>query len=222
MTDGRFTTPIFTTAEVVTHLGVPDTTLRRWLSSTDGRAALVHRLPQSSPNLASIPFIAVAETHMLRAFRTAGLSMREIQESVIRLRRELGDDYALASRLLATDGVTILANITGTPEEPEWERARDGQGTIRDVIKSYLKDFTWTTGDDYPIRLRLQTYGSADVVVDPRFAFGQPILAKSKVRVQDVVGAFKAGEPIRAISDEYGIGSEEVEEILRAQIPHAA
>ncbi len=152
---------------------------------------------------------------MLLGFRKAGLSMREIRESVARLRRELGDEYVLASRRLATDGVTILANVIGTPTVPEWERARDGQGAIREVVSEYLTYVTWAD-DEYPQQLQLKTYGTVNVVIDPRFAFGQPVLARSKIRVEDVLDAFGAGETLKAIADEYGLESEEVEAVIRA------
>ncbi len=43
------------------------------------------------------------------------------------------------------------------------------------MIEDYLKFVRWGN-DNYAMRLRLKTYQGADVIIDPRFAFGQPVL----------------------------------------------
>lgn len=154
---------------------------------------------------------------VLRAFRRElHLPLREIREAATRLRKEFGTEYALASRRLASDGVTVLVDIAKDSAAAQWERARDGQQVINEVITEYLRYVTWEEGDDYPVRLRLTGYRSADVIIDPRFAFGQPVFATSKIRVTDVVDMFVAGESMETISHEYGISVEEVEEAIRA------
>src|ERR1022692_2803113 len=73
-----------------------------------GPAPLVHRLAPESPRAASLPFVAVVEAHMLAGFRELGLSPAELRKSVTRIRRELSDEYAIATRRVATDGVSLL------------------------------------------------------------------------------------------------------------------
>ncbi len=210
--------PILTPREVAVHVDLPSSTLHRWLSTPAAGASLVHRIEPPTPRSASIPFIAVAEAMVLRVFRRElRLPMREIREAATRLREELGTEYALASRRLASDGVTILFNLAKDLGDPQWARARDGQLAINDVITRYLRYVTWENNDDYPVRLKLTGYAAADVIIDPRFAFGQPVFATSKVRVRDVVAAFVAGESMETISHEYGISVEEVEAAIRAE-----
>ena len=77
--------------------------------------------------------------------------------------------------------------------------------------------------DPYPTRLKLKAYQGADVVVDPRFAFGQPVLERQKVRVEDILDAFWAGESPNTVAAEFGVKANEVEAVIRsATRPRAA
>lgn len=223
-TDLRLHLPLFLVEEAAQHLGLPASTLRSWTGRQTGKKGpLVHRLRPQTPRSASLPFVGLVEAHMLRGFRELGLSAQGLRASVMRLREQFSDEYALATRRLATDGVSLLVDMAAAHEEPMWTRAIDGQAVIPTVIDRYLKFVTWSKKDRYPTRLKLRTYEGADVVIDPRFAFGQPVLERQKIRVQDLLDAFWAGESPHAIAAEFGVGPEEVEAVIRsATRPHAA
>jgi uncharacterized protein (DUF433 family) len=218
----RFDVALFTPREAAVHLGIPRSTLRAWLTSDTNAVSLVHRVEPDVRNGSSIPFVAMVEAHVLRGFRTLGLTAGEIRAAAVRLRRELGSEYALASSRLATDGVSLLVDMSDDWEHPRWERARDGQRVIDEVIRDYLRFVTWQGRDQYPIRLKLPVYRGADVIIDPRFGFGQPVLERSKVRVEDILDAFRAGAANSVVADEFGVEPAEVEAILRARLQAAA
>ena len=159
---------------------------------------------------------------MLRGFRELGLSAQGLRASVARLRPDLGDEYALATRRVATDGVSLLADMSRSGDHAEWTRVVDGQLAIREVIEGYLKFVRWGK-DGYPTRLKLKAYQGADVIIDPRFAFGQPVLERQKVRVEDILDAFWAGESAQAIATEFGVKADEAGAVIRsATRPRAA
>lgn len=217
MNDSRFDTPYFTPTEAAQHLHVPASTMQRWLTTKAYKATMVHRLAADTPRSASVPFVSMVEAFVLRELRDRGVKMREIRDSVTRLRRELGTEYALASARLATDGASILVDMAKKYSAPQWERAIDGQRAIDEIMKDYLEYVIFGgDADEYPSQLRLKAYEGADVIIDPRFGFGQPVFAASKVRIEDIMDVFWAGESIRTIADEYGISTEEVESAVRA------
>jgi uncharacterized protein (DUF433 family) len=153
---------------------------------------------------------------MLRGFRELGLSAQGLRESVTRLRDRLHDEYALATRHVATDGVDLLVNMAEHHDDPQWTRAVDSQVAITEVIERYLKFVHWPPADRYPTRLKLKTYKGADVIIDPRFAFGQPVLERSKIRVRDILDAFWAGESSSRVAVEFGVKPDEVEAVIRS------
>jgi uncharacterized protein (DUF433 family) len=69
--------------------------------------------------------------------------------------------------------------------------------------------------DGFADRLVLRPYGAADVVIDPRFAFGQPVLDRNKIRVETIADLFYAGESVETIADEFDLAVNEVEAIIR-------
>ena len=214
--DLRFSVPLFLIDEAAQHLGLPASTLRSWTQRQAGPAPLVHRLPPETPRSASIPFAGLVEAHMLRGLRELGLSAQGLRASVTRIREQFDDEYALVTRRLATDGVSLLVDMASSHEEPLWTRAIDGQTVIPAVIDRYLKFVTWAKKDRYPTRLKLKTYQGADVIIDPRFAFGQPVLERQKVRVQDILDAFWAGECSQTVATEFGVKTDEVEAVIRS------
>lgn len=157
---------------------------------------------------------------MLSGFRDLGLSASELRNAVTELRARTGDEYALATKKVATDGVSLLANMAEESAVPQkaaqWERVRDGQLGIPGLIEDYLKFVTWPPRDRYPERLTLKTYQGADVIIDPRFAFGQPVLEREKIRVEDILDAFWAGEGYRAVAREFGVSEDAVEAVIRS------
>jgi hypothetical protein len=65
-----------------------------------------------------MPFIGLAEAYALAAFRHAGVPMQRIRPAIDVLARELGVEYALASRRLYTDGAEVHLLGTDGPDLP--------------------------------------------------------------------------------------------------------
>jgi uncharacterized protein (DUF433 family) len=176
--------------------------------------------PQHGPRL---PFIALAEAQILRELRNAVLSMQHIRAGVARLRKITGEEYVLATRTIATDGVDLLFNAA-SEVALEWVRAVGGQAGIRQVIETAtVSKFVSYADDGYAERVTLKPYGASQVIIDPRFGFGQPIFEASKVPVETIADLFYGGgESVDDIADEYDLSTEEVETVLRVMARRAA
>jgi uncharacterized protein (DUF433 family) len=210
----RFTVPLLTPNEAAEHLQIPERTMRRWLGVTAAGSPLVHNVKPKRRGHPSVPFIAVVEAYVLRSMRQLGLSTDKIRAAVADIRGEFGTEYGLANRRIATDGVDVFIHYLDTDE---LARAGDRQMPLRDVINDYLKYIAWADGDDFPDRLILRRYDPAvaEVVIDPRFAWGAPIVVSAKVPVSSVLGMWRAGESPDVVADEYGLSVEQVEALVR-------
>ncbi len=203
-----YTTPILTARETARYLSMPESTLDRWLVAD---AALVHSVVPARRGGPRIPFVGVVEAHVLRALRQLGLSMFDIRVAALRAREALHDDYALASQRIATDGVSLFLKLA----DDNVIHAATGQLAMREVLDDSLRYIQWDR-DGRAQTLRLKDFpASADVIIDPRFGWGAPVLGRSKVRVSDVVDLWRAGEPITAVAAEYGLDVNVVEDVLR-------
>lgn len=138
--------------------------------------------------------------------------MADVRLAAELVRAELGDEYALASKRIATDGVTLFVELA----DRSMVHVRDGQVAIREVLDHYLRFITWDD-DGRPESLRLRQYPEgAQVVIDPRFGWGAPVLARSKTPVASMLDLWRTGESMRTVAEEYDLPLHVVEDVLRA------
>lgn len=205
-----FRTPLLTAREAARHLRMPESTLDSWLASKSG-VPLVHAVEPERRGWPRVPFVGVIEAYVLRALRDLDMPLADIRKAAAIVRDEFDDPYALATRRIATDGVAVFVRLA----DDSIVHARDGQSAIREVLDSYLRFVEWSS-DGSPARLRLPQYpAGAGVVIDPRFGWGAPVLESHKIKVDDIVALWRAGESIRTVADEYDLTESAVEDVLR-------
>jgi uncharacterized protein (DUF433 family) len=210
----RFTVPLLTPIEAAEHLQIPERTMHRWLLEKAAGQPLVHSIKPERRGWPSVPFIALVEAYVLRALHGFRLPTHKIQAAAADIRIQFGTEYALATRRIATDGVDVFIHYL---DSDEVARAGDRQMPIRQVIDDYLRYIVWDENDEFPTRLRLRRYDPAiaEVVIDPRFAWGAPIVEPAKVTVDTILGMWRAGETPDVVADEYGLSVEQVQAIIR-------
>jgi uncharacterized protein (DUF433 family) len=209
-----FTTPLLTPEETARHLQLPVTTLREWTKAKAAGAPMVHTVSGRTRGHPNVPFVAVIEAYVLRSLRDLRLSTHKIRAAAEEVRESFGTPYGLATRRIATDGIDVFVHHV---EADELVRVGDGQRPIRQIIEDYLKYIVWDDTDEFPRRLKLRQYPDvAPVIIDPRFGWGAPVLERTKVPVDAVVGLWRAGEPIDVIADEYELTADEVDAITRS------
>jgi uncharacterized protein (DUF433 family) len=216
-----FRDPLFTPVEVSHYLKIPRSTVYYWLNaSSSGNVPLVHHVKPDRRGAASVPFAALVEAFVLRALRNElRFTKRQIADTVADVRVNFDTDFALASKRIASDGIDIFIQHN----DGEFVRAGDHQILIRDAVGAYLRYITWSPDTEYASRLRLRSFGDqARVVIDPRFAWGAPVVERNKVPIQAVLDLWAAGEPLSVVAKEYGLTVAEAEEICRVGLKQAA
>ena len=227
--DIRFDSPLYTVAEAARALSVPASTLATWASGY-GRPhpgkkatkadAIVTAFP-SPPGIPSIPFVGLAEGMVLAAVRRAGVPMPRVRPALVQLAQEIGLSHALASRRLYTDGAEILFDYSKNRPSLEADLigdlvvVRSGQRAFSEVITHYLQRITYGS-DGYASMIRLPGYTQAEVIADPARAFGQSIFSRGAARVSDVLERFWSGYDIESLSQEFGVPTADIEDVLRA------
>jgi uncharacterized protein (DUF433 family) len=198
----RLAEPLLTAAQAAAHLAIPRSTLAQW-----GNAGLLHAVVAAPRFEPTMPLVAVAQAQVLHGLRRWGLRTGEIRAAARRLRAEFGP-FGLLTERLATDGRSLLRGLP----DATWERVVDGQAMLPRVVDDHVHYFEWDH-DGAPQRLILRSYAErgADVVLDPRFGYGQPVFAATKVRVADVVRQFAAGEDPEDIALDYGLRRQDVD-----------
>ncbi len=203
---------IFTLRETAVYLDVPKSTVQWWARPPKGRGSLITCFPPRGRQ-ATVPFIGFAEAFVLSSFRRAGVPLQRIRPAVRVLSKEIGVEHALASKRLYTDGAEVLfdyANRRGETEVADLVVLRTKQHQFTDVVRDYLQRIDYGS-DGWADRVRLPTYGHTEVIVDPRVAFGLPLVVHGGARVEDLVDRFQAGDSVGEISADFDVPPNEVE-----------
>lgn len=221
--DPRVASAIFTLRETAAYLGVPKSTVHWWARSQGPQHPLITCFP-SRGRQATVPFVGFAEAFVLSSFRRAGVPLQRIRPAVEVLEKEIGVEHALASKRLYTDGAEVLfdyANKSGEREVGELTVVRTQQRQFTGVVKDYLKRIHYG-GDGWADSVRLPTYEHAEVVVDPRVAFGLPLVVAGGARVEDLVDRFQAGDSVSEIATDFSVPADQVEDVIRVATRAAA
>jgi uncharacterized protein (DUF433 family) len=229
--DVRFGREYYSRADVGRLLDVPVSTVGHWIRGY--RYPAGDRVRFADPLIVPpgggrwLSFANLIEAHTLAAFRASGVTMQKIRPALSHLARELGVDHPLASRHLLTDGAELFFRYIRTENQNELvvllNVSRGGQVVFDEVVERYLRRVDWAA-DDYAERL-WPAGRDEGVVIDPRRGFGQPIIARRGVRVEDVVHRLLAGESRATVADDFGLEPAEVEAAERFRsrvIPRAA
>ena len=70
----------------------------------------------------------------------------------------------------------------------------------------------------YPFTRHRYVQNPKLILIDPRIAFGRPVLAGTGIATSTVAERYKAGESIAALADDYGRRAEEIEEAVRCEL----
>lgn len=207
LTDPRISSAIATRGEVASLLDVRADKLTAWATPQRGKTPLVHTL--RGQGRLTVPLVGIAEAASLDALRTGGMSMQEARRAADYIRQSTGDEYALASPHLFTDGTeAFIEDAMGIV------RMRDNQGALREVIAEHLRPLI--IGPDGLVEaFRVEQFETASVTIDPRFNAGRMTFTHSRVPVFVVAGELAAGEAPVQVAVEYDLEYETVKEVKR-------
>jgi uncharacterized protein (DUF433 family) len=208
------------------YIRVPVTTLRYWVLGqnykTDKgprRAQPVITLPDPGRHLLS--FFNLAEAHIFRALRKEqNIQLPHIRWAIDFVAEQLGDAHPLLQDRFKTDGVRLFV-------EALEKRLVDASGLGQMVMPELMGHLERLEFENnivsrlYPFTRRTGT-GPRTVFIDPRYAFGRPVLAKIHVPTAVIVERYEAGESIDDLAKDYGCEGLEIEEAIRCELPAKA
>ncbi|OFW02107.1 MAG: hypothetical protein A3I61_03785 [Acidobacteria bacterium RIFCSPLOWO2_02_FULL_68_18] len=222
-TEGRFAAknshrdqPAYGLAEAARYLKLPPATLRAWTfgrpyptASGEGHFPPLIRPASSRPPLLS--FSNLIEAHVLRALRTEhGVSVKAVRDAARFAERKLQINRLLLSQELRTKAGDIFLDRYGELIN----LSASGQLAMRHVLDAHLRRVVW----EHKLPIRLYPFVSGQpadatmpIAIDPRIAFGRPVVASRGVSTAAIVARIDAGEPLPEVAADYELSQEEVE-----------
>src|SRR5262245_5688681 len=177
------TTPAYSIAEAAHYLNVPLSTLRSWFLGTTYQHAGAKRAFKPVIQLDGSPkeglsFLNLVEAHVLAGIRrTHDIPLPRVRAAIDFVRHKLSVERPLIAARLQPDGVDLLVEHIGELVNV----SRDGQLEMASVVRAFLqrivRDSSGVPVKLYPFtRLSSKSDSPAPVEIDPRVAFGRPVL----------------------------------------------
>jgi uncharacterized protein (DUF433 family) len=217
--------PAYTLGEAAHYLGISPSTLRSWFVGTSyshqGEARRFQAVikPAAARPLA-LSFSNLVEAYVLTAIRRKHrIGLPTIRRSLRFLREKFGSRRPLLEETLATRGAELFVEKLGSIVN----LSRQGQVEITDLIRLYLER---VERDAHGLPIKLYPFTQAQpapgqprsVVIDPRVAFGRPVLAGTGIPTAVLAEQFKARDLPRDLAREYGVSEEAVWDAIRCEL----
>jgi uncharacterized protein (DUF433 family) len=167
-----------------------------------------------------VPFVGFTEAYVASVFhRVHGLKWNYIRKALARIQRRTGLEHALASELLYTDGAQIVVDESAGTSEDETQvmllvEAVSDNYVFTEVIRDYLTRIEYAP-DGWAQQIVLPTQEPV-AAVSPYKAYGQPLTLRGGARIVDILDRFEGNESFSEIAEDFGLPSEDVEEVIRA------
>lgn len=212
--------PAYTLAEAARYLKLPVATLRSWVlgrsyptaTGTERFQPLIHPARRQPPTLS---FSNLIEAHVLRALRTDhAVSVKDVRKALGYAEETLGLERLLLRQELCTTGGTLFLDRYGQLVS----LSASGQLAMRKVFEQHLRRVEWDM-PQFPIRL--YPFLSSDalspsrpIAIDPRIAFGRPIVVRRGVSTHVIAERIDAGEAVPDLAADYDLSPVEIEEAV--------
>lgn len=212
--------PAYTLAEAARYLRLPAATLRSWVlgreyPTADGSGQFPPLIAPASRQPPLLSFSNLIEAHVLRSLRTEhGVSVKALRSALAYAEQSLGINRLLLREELCTEAGKVFLNRYGELIE----LTASGQFAMHRLFAEHLKRVEWDSSR-LPVRLYpfLSAVASAEerpIVIDPRIAFGRPVVERKAISTSAIVDRVDAGESVEDVAADYDLRPAEVEQAI--------
>jgi uncharacterized protein (DUF433 family) len=207
-------------AEAARFLKLPVATLRSWVAGRpypkakgEGRFQPIIHPPGKQPP--TLSFWNLIEAHVLRSLRTDhGVSIKDVRKALAYAERTLQIKRLLLRKELRTDAGKIFLDRYGQLIE----LSASGQLAMRHLLEEHLKRIEWDEWQ-FPVRLYPFLSGEAPsegkpIAIDPKIAFGRPVVIRAGVSTRVIAERIDAKETIDDLAADYGLTASEIEQAV--------
>lgn len=216
--------PAYRAAEAAHMLALPVGTLKAWGFGQDhhlesGRRKQFRPLIDAADSKHKLlSFNNLCELHTLAAIRRHyRITMPAVRSALTYLQKQMSSHRPLLAAEFLTNGASLFIQHAGTVIDI----SREGQASLSADLE---RDLRRVERDARGIAVKLfpvtrATSGVADqphsVVIDPKLAFGRPILANAGVTTSVIQDRFLAGDSPREMAEDYRVDEADIWEALR-------
>ena|SRR5437016_5881762 len=211
--------PAYPISEAARYVRLSPATLRSWFvgrpyPTAKGLSQFAAVLKPARREPVTLSFSNLVEAHVLRSLRTEhGVPLDAVRQSLRYAERELNIEKLLLREELRTAGGELFLDRYGELVN----LSASGQLAMRRIFEAHLQRVEWGA---LRSAIRLYPFVLADradekpIVIDPRIAFGRPVVERAFVSTQTILDRIDAGESVAEIALDYGLTAEAIEEAV--------
>jgi uncharacterized protein (DUF433 family) len=201
---------LYTPAEAGRYLGIPTSTLNRWIY---GNANFSPIIEPADPGNRLLSFFNLAEAHVLAATRYKHrVKFEAIRSAIKTVRDEYPDPHPLISKDFLTDGKDIFVEKVGEIANLSRPDVRHFDELMTFFLRKIVRDKDKLVKQLYPV-IRKQPDDDAITIIHG-IASGQPLLAGYGVPVFVIYGRHTAGETNKSIAKDFGMPEAKVKRAI--------
>lgn len=216
--------PAYTASEAAQILGLPAATLKAWSFGQAYRSnsGVTRRfqpvIVPADKKKRLLSFTNLCELHVLSAIRrNHNISLPKVRDSVEYLRTKLGSDRPLIDRSFRTNGIDLFVEHASQLLNVSKQGQEAMRGGFELALARIERDHSGMPIRLFPFSRSLSSEKQQPktVVIDPRLAFGRPVISKVAVPTAIIVDRFRAGDSLAEMAGDYGVAEADIEEALR-------
>jgi uncharacterized protein (DUF433 family) len=212
--------PAYSLAEGARYLKLPPATLRSWVlgrqypTQGGGRQfpALIRPARRKPPTLS---FWNLIEAHVLRSLRMDhGVTVKALRNALDYAEKKLDIERLLLREELRANGGAVFLDRY----HQLIDLSASGQLAMRHLFEEHLKRVEW---DDWKFPIRLYPFLSADtrtqerlIAIDPKIAFGRPVVLRKGITTTVIADRIDAGEKVDDLAADYDLKAAEIEQAV--------
>jgi uncharacterized protein (DUF433 family) len=212
--------PAYSVSEAARILGLPKATLKAWTfgqASGGGRRFLpVIKAADRSARLLS--FANLCELHVLSAIRrNHKIPLPRVRASLDYVQKKLDSDRPLLDRDFCTNGIDLFVQHAAKLLNVSQQGQEALRGDFELALARIERDKQGAPIRLFPFSRSTPAAGEQPrtVVIDPRLAFGRPVISTIAIPTGIIVDRFRAGDSLAEMAGDYGVAEADIEEALR-------
>jgi uncharacterized protein (DUF433 family) len=206
---------LYSAGEAANFLRVPQSTIRSWLC---GHTRFARVLEPAQERPLALSFFNMVEAFVLSSLRERGLHLPRVRTALRELADKFGDTpHPLATEKFRTDGKHIFLDQLNRL----FDLSQGSQQGMVEVLDDYLQKIDYVSGLAarlHPVREGVSEDDSRLVVIDPRRAFGRPVVEGTRIPVEEIAGRFQSGDEVATLVRDFALDEDKVRAALRCEL----
>jgi uncharacterized protein (DUF433 family) len=214
---------LYTPAEASRLLRIPSSTLRRWVegysfplaraTKTFMPALVAPALPRLGRTF-TLTFLDLVQLRVVKALRDEDVALQQIRVAGEQAMSLFRVSHPFASVHFKTDGRRVYAEVPGADNELLIELRHPDRVASRPVLKESLREISHARSYGALADRWYAAGPEGGVVIDPRIAFGKPVVDRANVPTEVIRDQARAARNLEAVASWYGLTTKQVRNAL--------